>query len=173
MKCIVAAAAVLVLSTVSATADDLVPLGDAEGRVVRVWAPDRVQGILTDYDERTIAVRLPTGDVRSFDRATVHRMKVAGRGTMFYVAIGASGAAGGALLGYGLRNFCLVGACPSYTRSENAVAMLGGAAVGALAVVLPVRLAKGWGDEVDAWRRTTAVVVPVRRGIAVMVRVGF
>jgi ribosomal protein L28 len=168
--------AFLVLSGVSAMADDddeLVPLSKAKGRIVRVWTPDRVQGTLTAFDGETIAVRVSTGEVRSFDRAAVRKMEVRGRGPMFYVAIGAPAAAAGALLGYGFMNLCVLDPCPAVTGAENAAAMLGGAAVGVLATVLPVRLHKGWGDGVEVRRKTTAVVVPVRHGVAAMVRISF
>ena len=176
----------LILGGVSATADDGgVALAEAKGRTVRVWSPGRVDGTLTAFDDQSVTVRLPNGEARHFDRAAIDKMRVAGRGTGFYFGLGSAGAVAGAALGifyaWAIKAQCYQPDPNSpHTACRNglgggtaAAAAVGGAAVGAFATIVPVRHHKGWGPDVDFRARPAVLVVPARRGIAVVASVRF
>jgi hypothetical protein len=156
------------------------PLADAKNQTVHLWAPERVEGRLVDFDAQTVTVKPAVGDSRVFERSAIQKMEVS-RGKSFHVGMTLAGAGAGALTGLAIAYAACdssyssgnTDACADATWGDVGRIALGGAALGALAAGLATKNA-GWVDVADFRpAKVSARVVPQRRGVGVLVAVRF
>jgi hypothetical protein len=181
MKILTLAVACLAFGVSTAHAERMA-LEDALGKTVTVWSSERMQGRLTWVDTDIVTIRLPTGESRTVERASIFRMRVlAHHGARYYAGQALVGAAGGALTGLSLaafsNHFCRTDPTECGSDEPPSVgyryrdAALGGAVLGVARYLIPAWLNRWRNVEVGPSVQTG--VVPIRRGVAVMATISF